>query len=744
MTATTLDRRSFLAGLGATASGLALGLVGGRVAHAAPVARALKPNRFVHLALDGTVSIVCHRSEMGQGVRSSLPALVAAELGADLSRIRILQADGDPAWGDQNTDGSRSVRNGFVPLRKLGAAARTMLVQAAAARWGVPPRECVARHHEVRHAATQRALGFAELVADAAKLAPPSEVELRPDAELKDQLRALPVVDAADLVTGRATFAADVQVKGMLTAVIARPPVLGGRPARYDPSRALAVPGVRAVVEVPRYGLAPGFRPVGGIAVVADHTWAALKGRQALVVEWDDGANADYDSGRFREALLETVRAPQAVVRKKGDVEAALKRAAKLVSAEYYVPHLAHATMEPPAAVAHATETRCEVWACTQDPQAARKEVADALFLDEAAVTVHVTLLGGGFGRKSKPDFIVEAALLSREVKAPVRVQWTRDDDLRHDYYHTVSAQRFDAALGADGAVQAWRHRTAFPSIGSTFVPLVTSPFAWETGMGATDVPLDVPHVQVEAGPARAHLRIGWLRSVCNIFHGFGVGCFVDELAHARGKDPLATWLDVIGPPRALTPKEAGVASFTNYGAPLSEHPIDVGRFRAVLERAATSAGWGTPQEGRALGLAAHRSFNSAVAVVVAVKLRPNGTLVVDEAWVAADVGTVVNRDRVISQLEGAVVFGQSIALHGRISVTKGRVEQAGFRDYRLARIGDSPRRITVELVDSDAPPAGVGEPGVPPVAPAIANAVFALTGKRYRELPLTRGGALG
>lgn len=741
---TTLDWRTFLAGLGATASGLALGLIDGRVALAAPVSRALRPNRFVHLALDGTLSIVCHRSEMGQGVRSSLPALVAAELGADLARLRVVQADGDPAYGDQNTDGSRSVRAGFLTLRRLGAAARTMLVEVAAARWGVPPTECVAHHHAVWHTRSERAVAFADLVADAAQRAPPAEPRLRPDAELKEQLRTLRVVDAADVVAGRATYAADVQVPGMLTAVVARPPVLGGRPARYDPSRALAVPGVRAVVEVPRYGLAPGFRPVGGLAVVADHTWAALQGRRALAVEWDDGPNADYDSARFREALLATVRAPQQVVRRRGDVEAALKGAATRVSAEYYVPHLAHATMEPPAAVAHTTGTRCEVWACTQDPQGARAEVAAALLLDEAAVTVHVTLLGGGFGRKSKPDFIVEAALLSRELKAPVRVQWTREDDLRHDYYHTVSAQRFDAALGADGAVQAWRHRTAFPSIGSTFVPVTVSPTASELGQGATDVPLAVPNVQVEAGTAKAQVRVGWMRSVCNIFHGFGVGCFVDELAHARGRDPLATWLELVGPPRKLTPEEAGLPSFSNYGEPLSEHPIDVGRYREVIERVGRLAGWGTPQEGRALGLAAHRSFNAAVAVVVAVKLRPNGTVAVDEAWVAADVGTVVNRDRVVSQLEGAVVFGQSLALHGRISVARGRVEQAGFRDYRLARIGDTPRRITVDLVDSDAPPAGVGEPGVPPVAPAIANALFALTGKRYRELPLTRGGLLG
>ena len=743
MSASVVSRRTFLASVGAA---LVLGVDQGGVARPLPT-DALAPNPFVHIALDGTVSIVCHRSEMGQGVRSSLPALVADELGADMARVRIIQADGDEKYGDQNTDGSQSVRQGFDNLRRVGAAARMLLTTAAARRWGVAVAECNAHDHAVWHGASGRSLPFAELVAEAARLPVPADkaIVFRPRAELKHLGKVLPLVDAADIVTGRAVFGADVKLEGLLTAVVLRPPVVGGTLKKLDSSRARAIPGVRAIVEVPRFGggavhLGPAFKPLGGVAVVAENTWAALRGRAALTVVWDDGEHATYDSGDYRESILAAVRKPGTVARQRGDVDQALKSAARVVTAEYYVPHLAHASMEPPVAVAHVTAAGCVVWASTQDPQTARREVASALGISKSKVTVHVTLLGGGFGRKSKPDYVVEAALLSRAVKAPVRVQWTREDDLAHDYFHTVSAQRFDAALAPDGSITAWRHRTAFPPIASTFFSPKTQPSDEELGQGVTDVPLAIANVRAEAAGAKAHVRIGWLRSVCNIFHAFGVGSFIDELAHARGRDPRATWLEVLGPARHLTTKEAGVSKFENYDASLDEYPIDVGRHRHVIERVTANAGWGTPQpKGRALGLAAHRSFLSWVAVVAAVQADPDGALRVAEVWVVADVGTIVNLDRVRAQLEGAVIFGMSIALHGHISMKKGAVEQTNFRDYRIVRIGQAPRQIHVELIESAAPPGGVGEPGVPPVAPAIANAVFALTGVRVRDLPIDR-----
>jgi isoquinoline 1-oxidoreductase beta subunit len=392
--------------------------------------------------------------------------------------------------------------------------------------------------------------------------------------------------------------------------------------------------------------------------------------------------------------------------------------------------------MEPPAAVARVSNGTCEVWAPTQDPQAAREEVAKALGLELTAVTVHVTLLGGGFGRKSKPDFIVEAALLSREMGKPVRVQWSRTDDLRHDYYHSTSAQRFVAALDAQGHVVAWHHRDAFPSIGSTFGP-ATFPSDGELGQGVLDLPLAVPNVLAEACEAHGMTRIGWLRSVANVYHAFAVQSFFDELSYARGVDPLVNLLELLGPARVVTLDELGVSKVSNYGQPLSEHPIDTARHARVLRRATDMARWSSRKaDGRAMGLAVHRSFLTYVAVVVAVKETPEG-VAVDEAWIVADAGTIVNVDRVRSQLEGAVVFGLGHALFGAITMKDGATIQTNFRDYRLLRIGQTPRAIHVDVIESDGPSGGIGEPGVPPVAPAVSNAVFALTGVRVRTLPI-------
>ncbi|MGO9710622.1 MAG: molybdopterin cofactor-binding domain-containing protein [Polyangiaceae bacterium] len=755
-----VPRRSFLVSLGLATGALALG-----VAPAAakpppapeasswrrptfeqmPVDGGLTPNAFVHIAADGLVTIACARSEMGQGVRSSLPALVADELGADPARVAILQADGDEAYGNQDTDGSSSVRgDAFGELRRLGATARLLLVTAASKRWKVPAAQCEARDHEVVHAATKRKLGFGDLAVEAAKLPLPksADVALRPLGELRRVGKLLPHIDAPAIVTGKAIFGADVRLSEMLTAVIARPPVVGGKVATRDATRALRIPGVKRVIDLPMPAPPFAFQPLGGVAVLADTTWAAMRGRAALDVTWDAGSNVTYDSTAYREALLAAVRAPGKQARDVGNVDTALTASAKRIVAEYCVPHLAHTPMEPPVSVARVDANGCEVWTPTQAPQDVREQVSKALGIEPSKVRVHVTLLGGAFGRKAKPDYDVEAALLSKAAGVPVRVQWTRTDDIQHGYYHTTSAQRLEAGLDASGKVVAWLHRTAFPSISSTFAKGVTHASNGELGQGVLDIPLAIPNVRAENGEAVAHVRIGWLRSVCNIHHAFAMSSFLDEIAHARGLDPRANLLELLGPDRHVTAEELGVKTVPNYGEKLDRYPIDVARFRGCVERVTELSRWADrAKDGRSLGLAVHHSFVTYVAVVASVVKDERGKVRVDEAWVVADAGTVVNPDRVKAMMEGAVIFGMSLALHGAITMKNGAVEQTNFRDYRLARMPEAPRAIHVDLIESSAPPGGAGEPGLPPVAPAIANAVFALTGTRVRDLPMARLG---
>ncbi|QSQ14554.1 xanthine dehydrogenase family protein molybdopterin-binding subunit [Myxococcus landrumensis] len=743
-----LTRRSFLEGLNLSVGGLALGLVPSvtlGAAEAGPRAKAaeLKPSVFVHVAADGLVTIVCHRSEMGQGIRSSMPVVIADELGADMARVKVVQADGDAVYGDQNTDGSSSIRNGvYEALRRTGATARTMLVAAAAKRWKVKPADCEARDHAVFHRGGKRSLAFGELVADAVKLPvpKPEAVQLRPRSELRRVGRELPLLDGPSYVNGTAVFGADVRLPGMLIAVVARPPVVGGKVVRFDATKALAIPGVKKVLELPEPQRPYLFQGWGGVAVLAENTWAAMRGRAALDIAWENGPNESYDSAQYRQALLESVRIPGTPARSVGDVDQALAKASRVVEAEYYTPHLSHAPMEPPVALARVDGGTCEVWAPTQHPQAARTEAARVAELPEDKVAVHVTLLGGGFGRKSKADFVAEAVFLAKAAGVPVRVQWTREDDLRHDYYHSASAQRLSAGLDASGKPTAWLHRTSFPAIRSTFSNDVTGPGARDLNQGVLDLPLAIPNVRAEMGLALAKVRIGWLRSVNNIFHAFALGSFMDELAHARGLDPRDNLLEVIGPARHASLAELGVAALPNYGATLEEYPVDAGRLRRVIERVTELSGWSEREKnGRTLGLAAHRSFLTYVGVVVSVKKDEAGKARVDEAWVVVDAGLVVNPDRVRSQMEGSVIFGMSLALYGSITMKGGATQQSNFRDFRLVRVAEAPRAIHVDIIQSESPSGGVGEPGVPPVAPAIANALFALTGTRVRDLPIVQ-----
>jgi len=523
--------------------------------------------------------------------------------------------------------------------------------------------------------------------------------------------------------------------------VILRPPVYGGKLASVDSAGAEKVPGVERVVEVRPTAPPSGFQPVGGVAVIAKNTWAALEGRRKLKVIWTDGPNAAYDSERYRAELEQTARAPGKVVRSQGDVASALAAAAKRVEAEYYIPHYAHAPMEPPAALAVVEHGRCEAWTCTQNPQGARDEIAKALRLSQDDVTVHVTLLGGGFGRKSKPDYVVEAALLAREVGAPVKVIWTREDDIRHDYFHTVAVEHLEGGLDAGGRATAWLHRTVLPPIASTFNAKALYQSDGDLGQGVTDFPYPIPNIRAEVGPAPAHARIGWYRSVSNIPHAFAICSFLDELAHAAGKDPRAFILECLGPDHVLDIASAGITGKPqNYGETFADHPIDTARYRRVVELVTEKAGWGRPlPRGQGRGLAVHRSFVSYVAAVILVEVKPDGALRIPQVDLAVDAGFVVHPERVRSQMEGAAIMGLSNALLSEITFKDGRALQSNYGDYAVARIDAAPRAIRVHIVPGSGLPGGIGEPGVPPIAPAVCNAIFAATGTRIRRLPVAQ-----
>ncbi|MEE2861061.1 MAG: xanthine dehydrogenase family protein molybdopterin-binding subunit [Pseudomonadota bacterium] len=745
-----VSRRSVLLGLGAGSLVLAVGLPARAQeepvefgADAMPNGWRDDPNVFISIAPDGIVTVTVHRSEMGQGVRTSIAMVVADELGADWDQVRVAQAPGDePRYGNQDTDGSRSLRHFFQPMRRAGAAARTMLEEAAAQQWGVPVDEVRAEDHRVVHAGSDRSISYGELAAAAAELPVPDRGGLR----LKDPASfryvgkgGTGLVDNMDITTGRATYGIDVRRDGMLYAVIARPPVFGGRIASLDDSAALAVPGVERVITIEPPTVPTEFQPLGGVAVVARNTWAAIQGRNALQIEWEDGEHGSYSSDDFRAELEQAVQTPDGkLVLNRGDVEDALSKASDRITAEYYIPHLAQAPMEPPAAVVDVRDGSAEAWACVQAPQVTKLRLAERLGIPEDKVVVNVTLLGGGFGRKSKPDFVIEAAILSQQMGAPVKVTWTREDDLHHSFYHTVSVERMEAGLDDQGKPVAWLHRTAAPTIGSIFAPDPQQKLPFELGMGLTNMPLDIPNVRAENPQSPAHVRIGWYRSVSNIPHAFAIQSFVAELAHAAGRDPRDYLLEVIGPDRLIDPTQIG--DVWNYGENPERYPIDTARLRRVTETVADAIGWGREMpSGSGLGLAAHYSFVSYVAVAAEVEVT-DGNVSVPRVEIAIDCGAQVNPDRIRSQMEGAVIMGVGQALTTQITFQDGRAQQDNFDTYLIPRMETAPRQINVHLVSSggyDQPMGGVGEPGLPPVTPAIVNAIFAATGKRIRSLPV-------
>jgi isoquinoline 1-oxidoreductase beta subunit len=611
-----------------------------------------------------------------------------------------------------------------------------MLITAASQKWSLAEKDCSTEPGFVVHKPSGRKLSYGELAPAAAKLPVPKkeDVKLKSRAEWRYIGKDNALFDLPDIVTGKAGFGMDAAMPGMVYASIEHPPVLGQKIKSYDDKAALKVRGVQRTLTIDTFKPPHHFQPLGGVAVIADNTWAAFQGRKALKIDWETSPHAVYNSDQFRKTLESTSRQPGKVVRNVGDVDAAFAKGGKIIAAEYYTPHLAHASMEPPVAVAEYHDGKVVAWAPTQNPQGVQETIASVLGIKKEDVTCHVTLLGGGFGRKSKPDQVAEAAVLSKQLGKPVKVVWKREDDIQFDFFHSTAAMYMKAAVGADGNPTAWLQRTVYPPIASTFD--VNAKYALsEMSLGWNNLPFDIPNHRAENGPADAHVRIGWLRSVANVYHSFAIHSFADELANAAHRDSAEYLLSLIGPAR-IVPLEARPDRSDEQAL----YPLDTARLRRVVEIAAEQSSWAKRRSGKGhgFGIAAHRSFLTYVATVVEVEVDGDGRVKIPNVWTAVDAGTVVAPDNVRNQFEGAANFGASLALMSEITVSNGVVNQSNFNDYPLVRMDSGPKHTGVYIVESDAPPAGVGEPGVPPFAPAFYNAIHAATGKRIREMPLS------
>ncbi len=740
-----ISRRQFVAGSGALIVGIALGSNTARAANDQKSVLPVKggdadPSLWIEIKDDGQVLITCHRSEMGQQTWTSMAQIVADELEADWNNVAVVQAKGDAKYGDQNTDGSASVRLNFHRLRMAGAAMRTMLERAAALAWDADPSLCSASLGYVYLAETDTKLAYAELSKVAAQLPLPSENDIKLKGREAWRYIAKPIhsLTVPSIVKGEGKYGIDVDIPDMVHAVIARPPQVFSKAKTVDDTKALKVPNVIKTIQLPVLEAPAMFKPLGGVAVIANDTWSAIQGRYALEVEWHNGPNAQYNSESFRQEMIATARKSGEVKRERGDALNILANSKNKIVAEYYVPHFSQSPMEPPVATAHWQNGNLEVWAPVQDPQTTRKTLAGYFSIDVERVTVNVTLLGGAFGRKSKPDFVIEAAFLAKQINKPVKVTWTREDEIKHGFYHSCSAQRFEGALDKNGKCEAFLHRTVFPTIFSTFDHNNQQAHDVELGMGGSDNLFDVPNLRLEAGSAIAHARIGWMRAVANVYHVFGVQSFAAELAHKAGKDQKDYLLELIGPPRIVDPTKEGAPNHWNYNATLNEYPIQTDRLTNVTQKAAEMANWGrTLPKGHGLGIAAHRSFLSYIATVMEVAVDDDGSIDIVGVWLAVDAGTVVNPKHVKAQMQGGTLYGLSQALYGEISMDKGQVNQSNFPDYRVMRMDEAPKLFEVEIIESNEAPAGIGEPATPLAAPALANAIFNASGHRIRRLPM-------
>jgi isoquinoline 1-oxidoreductase beta subunit len=712
------SRRRFLKQSGVAAGGLIIGVVIPQHAMAKFTQGAeeatFNPNAFIHIAENGDTLIYCGRCEMGQGISTALPAAVADELEADWSRVTVLQADGnEEKFGSQATGGSASIRTMLEPMREAGAAAKEMLVAAAAKVWAISAADCKADNHFVINTLNQQKLSYGELASLAANSKVPTKPTLKTKAEYKYIGKGLARHNLGDIVTGQLTYGVDTKIPGMKYAAITHCPVLGGKLKSVDKTAALKMPGVIDVIEIPRFD-----GSIGGVAVIADNTWTAQQALKQVKIEWDLGANQSYDTQAYKAMLVKNVENPAELVTERGDVQKAFADGAHVVKATYTGGHLSHSPMEPNASVVWVQKDSCEVWAATQSPGDIQKVLAQYLARKPEDILVHVTMAGGAFGRKFKCDYVHEAAVCSAAVNAPVQLIWSREEDMRTGYYHSINAQHIEASLDTAGNVTGWMHRIAFPPIASLFNPAQGKATEGDVAEIANH-PFGIANLRSENGDAPAHTRIGWYRAVYAIFYGFAYGAFADELAHQAKQDTL---------------------SFLNKVYDNNKDPKDaekVRRSKGVLALAAQQANWAnraTLPKNQGLGIAVHYSFNTYVAMAVLVEVNGDDIKVL-EVNAAVDCGQVLNMDGATAQMEGAVVMGMSYSLRTEIVFKNGAVVNSNFHQYPVLRIDEMPL-VKVYFVENDEKATGLGEPGLGPFAPALSNAVFAASGKRYRDLP--------
>jgi isoquinoline 1-oxidoreductase subunit beta len=683
-------------------------------------------NAWVHISPDDQVTLILGKSEMGQGVMTSLPMILAEELSVEWRKVKVEQAPTDPKIYEHGTGGSGSVSGSWLPLRRAGAAAREMLVAAAAQKWGVSPDTCKAANGQVVHGNPERYLSYGELVEAAAKLPIPNfnTVPLKNSNDFTLVGHDTRRFEARDKADGAAKFGIDSRVPDMLFAVVARCPVFGGKIASFDATKAKAVPGVRGVIQFETSGR--GASTNGGIAVLADNSWAAIRGRNALAIKWDEGSAANESTAELRKQFLANAAKPGKIVRNDGDADSTLSASLKKIEAAYELPFAAHACMEPMNCTVHIRPDGAEAWVPTQAPQWAQGVIAEAAKLPPEKVIVHTTLMGGGFGRRYQADFVMEAAQVAKAAGKPVMVLWTREDDMQHDFYRPASYHKMQGALDVNGNLAAWKHFQTSTSIAAKWrQDGAEKPWEGEFGTGAT-LPYTTPNLRIEYTLAESSVPRAWWRSVEHSSSGFVVESFVDELAAAASQDPLAFRMKLIGGDRKIP----------RFGEGPDAPPLDTARLKGVLQLAAEKAGWGQPlPKGQGRGIATFYSFKSYTAAVAEVSVK-DGAVKVHRLVYAVDCGRPINPDGVRAQVESAAIYGLSAALHDAITIKGGRIEQSNFNDYQMPRMSETPK-TEVYVVMSKEEPTGIGEPGLPVVAPAVCNAIFAATGKRVRRLPI-------